>query len=71
MWWVARGDIHFPEMSVPEGKYSPRGAGGHCLVVIPALDLVVVHRADTDVTGRRVKGLEFGSLLEAILAARR
>ena len=22
MWWVANGDIHFPEMSVPPGTYS-------------------------------------------------
>ena len=71
MWWVARGDIHFPQMSVPEGTYSARGAGGHYVVVIPALDLVVVHRVDTDVAGRKVEGLEFGVLLEAILAAKR
>ncbi|HEX5128719.1 MAG TPA: serine hydrolase [Usitatibacter sp.] len=71
MWWVARGDIHFPQMSVPEGTYSARGAGGHYVVVIPALDLVVVHRADTDVLDRKVEGLAFGALLEAILAARR
>lgn len=71
MWWVARGDIHFPQMAVPEGTYSARGAGGHYLVVIPSMDLVVVHRADTDVPDRKVEGLEFGSLLEAILAAKR
>jgi CubicO group peptidase (beta-lactamase class C family) len=71
MWWVARGDIHFPQMSVPEGTYSARGAGGHYVVVIPALDLVVVHRVDTDVPGRKVESLAFGALLEAILAARR
>jgi CubicO group peptidase (beta-lactamase class C family) len=70
MWWVARGDIHFPQMSVPEGTYSARGAGGHYVVVIPPLDLVVVHRVDTDVPGRRVESLPFGALLEAILSAR-
>jgi CubicO group peptidase (beta-lactamase class C family) len=71
MWWVARGDIHFPQMAVPEGTYSARGAGGHYVVVIPSLDLVVVHRVDTDVPDRKVESLAFGALLEAILAARR
>jgi CubicO group peptidase (beta-lactamase class C family) len=71
MWWVAVDDIHFPQMSVPPGTYSARGAGGHYVVVIPALDLVVVHRADTDVPARTVEGLEFGTLLDKILAARR
>lgn len=69
MWWVAAGDVHFPQMSVPPGTYSARGAGGHYVVVIPALDLVVVHRADTDTPRRDVDGLMFGALLEKILAA--
>jgi CubicO group peptidase (beta-lactamase class C family)/poly(3-hydroxybutyrate) depolymerase len=71
MWWVAEGDVHFPQVSVPPGTYSARGAGGHYVVVIPGLDLVVVHRADTDAKDRRVEGLAFGSLMEKILAARR
>ena len=70
MWWVARDDIHFPQVSVPPGTYSARGAGGHYVVVIPALELVVVHRVDTD-AGRTIEALEFGALLERILAARR
>jgi CubicO group peptidase (beta-lactamase class C family) len=70
MWWVAQGDVHFPQIFVPTGTYSARGAGGHYLVVVPRLDLVVVHRVDTDVPGRKVEGLEFGSLLEKILAAK-
>jgi CubicO group peptidase (beta-lactamase class C family) len=71
MWWVAEGDVHFPQMAVPPGTFTARGAGGHYLVVIPARDLVVVHRADTDVPDRKVTGLQFGALLEKILAARR
>jgi CubicO group peptidase (beta-lactamase class C family) len=69
MWWVARGDIHFPQMSVPEGTYSARGAGGHYIVVIPERDLVLVHRVDTDIEGRAVSATAFGALLERILAA--
>jgi CubicO group peptidase (beta-lactamase class C family)/poly(3-hydroxybutyrate) depolymerase len=71
MWWVAVGDVHFPNVSVPPGTYSARGAGGHYVVVVPSADLVVVHRADTDVPDRKVEGLQFGRLMEAILAARR
>ena len=58
-------------MSVSPGTYSARGAGGHYLVVIPALDLVVVHRVDTDQPQPRVESLQFGALLETILAAKR
>jgi CubicO group peptidase (beta-lactamase class C family) len=71
MWWVAREGIHFPQIEVPEGTYSARGAGGHYVVVIPPLDLVVVHRVDTEQPGKRVEGFEFGALLEKILAAKR
>lgn len=71
MWWVAVGDVHFPEAIVPPGTYSARGAGGHYVVVVPSADLVVVHRADTDAPDRKVEGLPFGRLMEAILAARR
>lgn len=70
MWWVAQGDVHFPQVSVPPGTYTARGAGGHYVAVVPSMDLVVVHRADTD-TGKTVEGLAFGSLMEAILAAKR
>jgi CubicO group peptidase (beta-lactamase class C family) len=69
MWWVANDDIHFPGMSVPRGTYSARGAYGHYVVVIPERDLVVVHRVDTDVSGKAVSATEFGTLLEHILAA--
>jgi CubicO group peptidase (beta-lactamase class C family)/poly(3-hydroxybutyrate) depolymerase len=71
MWWVAQDDVHFPQISVPPGTYSARGAGGHYVVVIPSMDLVVVHRADTDAPDRKVEGLAFGALLEKILAAKR
>jgi CubicO group peptidase (beta-lactamase class C family) len=69
MWWVAHEDIHFPGMLVPRGTYSARGAGGHYVVVVPAHDLVVVHRVDTDVQGKAVSAMQFGGLLERILDA--
>jgi len=70
MWWVAQGDVHFPQMAVPPGTYSARGAGGHYVVVVPNLDLVVVHRADTDVPDRKVDAFAFGALMEKLLEAR-
>lgn len=71
MWWVANQDIHFPQMSVPHGTYSARGARGHYIVVVPERELVVVHRVDTDTAGRKVGALAFGALLETILEAQR
>jgi CubicO group peptidase (beta-lactamase class C family) len=47
LWWVEYGGKHFPEASLP-GMYSARGAGGHYLLVVPTLDLVIVHRVDND-----------------------
>jgi CubicO group peptidase (beta-lactamase class C family) len=74
-------EVHFPGVTVPPGTYSARGAGGHYLVVIPALDLVVVHRFDNDpprrdaatVTEWADHGIgktEFGRLLKLILEAK-
>ncbi len=69
MWWVARDGIHFPNVRLPEGSYSARGAGGHYIVVIPKLDAVVVHRVDTDIPGRAETSGRFGKLLKHILDA--
>jgi CubicO group peptidase (beta-lactamase class C family) len=69
MWWVSRAGLLFPGSLVPAGSYSANGAGGHYVVVVPALDAVVVHRVDTDVKGRAVSGGQFGRLLRAILDA--
>jgi CubicO group peptidase (beta-lactamase class C family) len=70
MWWVARAGIHVPGVIMPEGSYSARGAGGHCCFVIPPLDLVLVHRVDTDIKGREVKKHQLAPLLDKIVAAR-
>jgi homoserine O-acetyltransferase len=70
LWWVAVNGRHFPGVTLPEGSYSARGAGGHHIVVIPAYDTVIVHRVDTDIAGRQVNGEQFGRLLKLILDAR-
>jgi CubicO group peptidase (beta-lactamase class C family) len=70
MWWVARDGIHVPGVIMPEGSYSARGAGGHYCFVIPTLDLVLVHRVDTDIKGREVKKHQLSPLIDKLIAAR-
>jgi CubicO group peptidase (beta-lactamase class C family) len=72
MWWVAHDNNrypHFPNVTVPEGTYSARGAGGHYLVIFPACDLVVVHRVNTW-EGQNVTPADFGTFLAMVLDAR-
>jgi CubicO group peptidase (beta-lactamase class C family) len=70
LWWVAVGGKHFPGVTMPEGAYSARGAGGHYILVVPAYDLVIVHRVNTDVRNRQVTAAEFGKLVSLIFEAR-
>jgi CubicO group peptidase (beta-lactamase class C family) len=70
LWWVETGGRHLPGVTLPPGSYSARGAGGHYILNIPALDTVIVHRVDTDQPGRQVASSEFGELARLILAAR-
>jgi len=69
MWWVARQGIFYPHARVPEGTYAAKGAGGHVVLVMPALDAVLVHRVDTDQPGRAVSRVQFGRLLRLLLKA--
>jgi CubicO group peptidase (beta-lactamase class C family) len=46
-----------------------RGTGGQALFVIPGLDMVVVHRGDTD-HGRNVGGSQIWALVEQLASAR-
>ncbi len=69
MWWVERAGILFRDAIVPPGTFAALGAGGHCVVVIPALDTVIVHRVDTDQPGRFVPDTKLGRLLRLILMA--
>ena len=55
----------------PGGRVGFRGAGGHFIVVVPYLDLVVVHRVNTDIEGRVVTDAQFGHLFQLILDAHR
>ncbi|MEZ5403931.1 MAG: serine hydrolase [Bryobacteraceae bacterium] len=57
MWWV------------DGGWYSARGAGGHMVAVVPALDLVVVHRVNTAEAGNSVRESAVRTLMHKIVAA--
>ncbi len=70
MWWIATNGRHLPGVALPDGSFSARGAGGHYILVIPAFDLVIVHRVNTDIRGNAVSGAEFGRLVKLILDAR-
>ena len=81
LWWVEYGGKHFPEATLP-GMYSARGAGGHYVLVVPSLDLVIIHRVDNDAPAKDIRsvveqGLRplvtnalFGHLVSLILEAR-
>jgi CubicO group peptidase (beta-lactamase class C family) len=69
MWWVERAGILFRNTVVPAGTYAARGAGGHVVVVVPALDAVIVHRVDTDQAGREITNGRLGRLLGMLLGA--
>ncbi len=71
MWWVERSGILFPNVILPPGSYAALGAGGHVVLVIPALDAVIVHRVDTDQPGNAVSSGQIGRLLRMMLSARR
>lgn len=49
LWWTdfLDGTIA-PTLTLPEGSFMALGAGGQYALVLPALDLVIVHRVDRD-----------------------
>jgi CubicO group peptidase (beta-lactamase class C family) len=65
-WWIEVDHQHFDGVDLGGGAFSAQGGGGHYLVVIPAHDLVVVHRVPDKKT---VTPDQFGQLLRRILEA--
>ncbi len=70
MWWIAQGGEHYPGLNVPDGSFSARGAGGHCILVAPDWDLVIVHRVNTFRRENEVTSRQLGQLLQGIVDAR-
>ena len=50
LWWTEYRNLQLQRADLPAGSFSARGSGGHYILVVPAWDLVVVHRMDTDNT---------------------
>jgi CubicO group peptidase (beta-lactamase class C family) len=78
-WWIGMGGKLYPGVDVGEGAYAAHGAGGHYITVMPAYDLVVVHRVNTNdrtlpiggtEEGTRISREEYGKLLGLIIDAR-
>lgn len=47
LWWVEYGGVHLGDAALP-GTYSAQGAGGHVILVVPALNVVVVNQFDNE-----------------------
>jgi len=57
LWWV------------DAGGFSARGNGGHVIAVIPAKDLVVVHRVDNDSSSNQVSYRDIHTMIRMLEAA--
>ncbi|MFC1563967.1 serine hydrolase domain-containing protein [candidate division KSB1 bacterium] len=72
MWWAAKDNNrfpHFPIVNLPEGTYSARGAYGQYILVIPAYDMVIVHRVNSFERGNYTYPAQFGMLAKMIIDA--
>jgi hypothetical protein len=47
LWWVESGGVHLGEATVP-GMFSAQGAGGHYILDVPSLNLVIVNQYDNE-----------------------
>src|SRR5690606_4848961 len=64
LWGVAIDGRHFGgSYAAPKGLFTARGHGGHVIAVLPDMDFVLVHRADTYVNDKRVSYEDVGYLL--------
>lgn len=70
LWWSGfLGGAVAPTVTLPEGSFLAEGAGGQYALVVPALDLVVVHRVDRDTPYIEPSMRSFGRLFWLILKA--
>jgi hypothetical protein len=83
LWWVEYEGVHLGEATLP-GMYSVQGAGGHYILMIPGLDMVIVNQFNNEPDGRDPKSVlaaaqdhhaifddQFAHLVKLILDARR
>lgn len=69
LWWTMPAHPEDPSPWRRFDRIAALGAGGHCLFVIPSLDLVLVHRTNTE-SGRGLSDRDAIAVLEEVLAAR-
>ncbi len=69
MWWTGDGDSCFAHVRVNGHCFFAAGNYGQYVLVIPSLDLIVVHRVDTDVTRAHPSSAQVGRLLWLILSS--
>ena len=69
MWWTGVNRGLIANARVKEHSYYAAGWGGHRVFVLPYRKLVVVHRVNTDLSGRQVANHHIGRLLWLILSA--
>jgi CubicO group peptidase (beta-lactamase class C family) len=67
LWWVALNKRLIGDVAISDNAFAGTGFGGHYLVVIPDLDLVVVHRTNPPLSA--IDDEQFGALLKLILDA--
>ena len=82
LWWVEYGGVHLAGGATLPDMYSARGAGGHYILIIPSLNLVIVYRFDNEPQQRKSKAVlyaaqkdgiyddQFGHLIKLILDAK-
>jgi len=68
LWWVTLNHKLLPNVEISGNAFAATGRGGDYLVVIPDLDLVVVHRTNPPLSA--VDDDQFGTLLKLILDAK-
>ncbi|WP_257170363.1 serine hydrolase [Bradyrhizobium sp. SRS-191] len=70
LWWIGfMGGAMAPTVTLPEGSFLAQGAGGQFALVVPALDLIVVHRVDRDTPYTEPSMRSMGRLFWLILKA--
>ncbi|MEZ4867833.1 MAG: serine hydrolase [Caldilineaceae bacterium] len=68
LWWVTLNHRLFPGVEISGNAFAGTGRGGDYLVIIPDLDLVIVHRTNPPLS--IVGDEQFGVLLKLILDAK-
>jgi len=69
LWWVFDGPLAAGPGDYYEGAYSGRGAGGQFITVIPRLDLVIAHKTNLALSGKKQVSWDvYLGLLDRILA---